>query len=90
MLALGLLAFAGCESPEGGGSVSGSVYGGVGLYDPWYYGGSWHDSDITVPPPNRPESPPRPAHPIAGPPATAPRPTPLPSIPSTPRAAFRR
>jgi hypothetical protein len=91
-LALGLLALSGCKSTEGGGNVSGSVYGGVGFYDPWYYGGYWHDPDIIVPPPppNRPEPPPRPTHPIAKPPAAAPRPTPMPSIPSTPRPAFRR
>jgi hypothetical protein len=83
----------GCESTEGGGTVSGSVYYGVGFYDPWYYGGYYDDPDIIVTPPDRPDrpdQPPRPEHPIAKPPpASSPRPTPMPSIPSTPRAAPR-
>src|SRR6185369_548996 len=90
-LSLGLAAFAGCESTDGGGSsVSGSVYYGVGFYDPWYYGGYYDDVDIIVTPPDKPISqppggstpPPRPTHPIA--PTPAPRPTPMPSIPRTP------
>jgi hypothetical protein len=86
-LTLALLAFTGCESTDGGGSVSGSVYYGVGFYDPWYYGGDYDDVDIIVtPPPSRPEPPPRPTHPIA--PTPAPRP--MPSIPSAPRPSFRR
>src|SRR5262245_16897117 len=89
LLVLGVLSA--CESTEEGGSVSGSSYYGVGFYDPWYYGGTWDDPDIIVtPPPSRPEGPLRPAHPIALPPASAARPTPMPSIPSTPRASIRR
>ena len=85
-LALGL--FTGCESTDGGGSVSGSVYYGVGLYDPWYYGGYYDDPDIIVTPPDRPDRPVRPEQPIARPPTvSSPRPTP--SIPSTPRMAPR-
>ena len=86
VMSLAMLAFAGCETTDGGGSVSGSVYYGVGFYDPWYYGGDYDDVDIIVTPPSgRPEPPPRPTHPIA--PAPAPRP--MPSIPSTPRVAPR-
>lgn len=80
-LPLALCALSGCEST--GGSVSGGVYYGVGLYDPWYYGGYDDDIDIIVTPPDRPDRPgnaPRPEHPIASP---SPRPTP--SIPSAPR-----
>ena len=85
-----LIVFAGCESTDGGGSVSASGYYEAGFYDPWYYGGDFDDPDIIVTPPSdRPEAPPRPSHPIATPPAPAPRPTPLPSIPSTPRVAPR-
>jgi hypothetical protein len=84
--ALGL--FTGCESTDGGGSVSGSVYYGVGLYDPWYYGGYYDDPDIIVTPPDRPDRPVSPEQPIAKPPtASSPRSTP--SIPSTPRMAPR-
>jgi hypothetical protein len=90
-LALVLGACTGCESTDGGGSVSGSAYYGAGFYDPWYYGSYPDDPDIIVtPPPDRPEPPPRPTHPIALPPASAPRPTPMPSIPSAPRPSFRR
>jgi hypothetical protein len=98
LLALG--AFAGCESTDGGGAgVSGSVYYGVGFYDPWYYGGYYDDPDIIVTPPPRPERPgppprperptppPRPTHPIA--PTPTPRPTPMPSIPRTPMPRAR-
>ena len=81
VLAVGL--FSGCES-NGGGSVSGSVYYGTGFYDPWYYGHYYDDPDIIVVPPDRPDAPVRPSHPIA------PTPRPMPSIPSTPRASFRR
>lgn len=85
-LALALVAFAGCESTDGGGgSVSGGVYYGVGFYDPWYYGEYHDDVDIIVTPPDRPDAPVRPEHPIAKPPASTPRPTPTPSIPSAPR-----
>jgi hypothetical protein len=98
-LALTLTIFTGCESTNGGGSVSGSIYYGVGFYDPWYYGGYYDDPDIIVtPPPTRPERPipppggerpipsPRPEQPIARPPsAPTPAPRPMPSIPSAPR-----
>lgn len=102
LLSLGV--FTGCESTDGGGSsASTSVYYGVGFYDPWYYG-DYHDhADIIVTPPRpgerpiappRPENPlppPRPEHPIARPtPTPAPAPRPMPSIPSAPRASFRR
>jgi len=100
LLALG--AFTGCESTDIGGSTSVGVYYGVGLYDPWYYGGYHDDPDlIATPPPAKPErpvspsrperpvDPPRPEQPIAKPPPAAPRPTPMPSIPSTPRVAPR-
>jgi hypothetical protein len=89
--ALMFLAVIGCESEGGGGgNVSGGVYYGVGLYDPWYYGGYYHN-DIIVTPPDRPDRPPldrpRPEHPMAKPmPAT--RPTP--SIPTGPRISPRR
>lgn len=93
VLTLGL--FTGCESTDGGGNASGSVYYGVGFYDPWYYG-DYHDHDdiIVTPPPG--ERPPggtgaHPEHPIARPPpaAPAPRPTPMPSIPSASRPMAR-
>jgi hypothetical protein len=86
-VSLAMWAFTGCESTDGGGSVSGSVYYGAGFYDPWYYG-DYDDVDIIVTPPERPDAPARPEHPIATPPST-PRPTPMPSIPSTPRVAPR-
>src|SRR5688572_17927143 len=89
-LALALVLFTGCESTDSGSSASVSAYYGVGFYDPWYYGGDYDDVDIIVTPPSRPESGPRPTHPIATPPMSAPRPTPMPSIPSTPRPAPRR
>jgi hypothetical protein len=89
LLGLGLGLFTGCESTDGGGSnVSGSVYYGVGFYDPWYYGGYDDDIDIIVTPPDRPDNPVRPTHPIA--PTPAPRPTPMPSIPSMPRVSGGR
>src|SRR5512147_2680538 len=89
-LGLGLLvvcAFSGCESTDGGGSVSGGAYYGVGFYDPWYYGGYYNDVDIIVTPPERPAAPVRPSHPIATPPMSGARPTPMPSIPSMPRVS---
>jgi hypothetical protein len=90
-LACVLVVSTGCESTDGGGSsVSGGVYYGVGVYDPWYYGGYYDDVDVIVTPPGRPDAPVHPEHPIARPPAaSSPRPTPMPSIPSTPRAAPR-
>lgn len=97
VLALGLGVFTGCESTDGGSTqVSGSVYYGVGFYDPWYYGGYYDDVDIIVTPPDRPDRPPgeiapppRPTHPIAPAPSPAPRPTPMPSIPRTPMPRVR-
>jgi hypothetical protein len=91
VFALALVAYTGCESTDsGGGNVSGGVYYGVGLYDPWYYGGYHDDVDIIVTPPSdRPGAGAHPEHPIARPPSAAPRPTPMPSIPSAPRAAPR-
>ena len=87
-------ALIGCESTDGGGThVSGGVYYGVGLYDPWYYGPGYYPPDVIVTPPpsgGTTPSPPRPTHPIAMPPASSmPRPTPMPSIPSAPRPAMR-
>jgi len=87
-LLVALAAVTGCESTDGGGSVSGSVYYGVGFSDPWYHGGYYDDADIVVTPPDRPDRPDRPVRPeqpIARPPASTPRPTPMPSIPSAPR-----
>jgi hypothetical protein len=93
LTALVFVSFTGCESTDGGGNVSGSVYYGVGFYDPWYYGGYYDDDvDIIVTPPERPDRPvpgPHPERPIAKPPSAAPRPRPMPSIPSTPRVAPR-
>ena len=88
LLASAVVAFTGCESTGGGGNVSGSVYYGVGFYDPWYYGGYWYDDpDIIVTPPPGGGSRPHPEHPIAKPPTTTPRP--MPSMPSTPRMTPR-
>lgn len=94
LAAAGILVMAlcgGCASDDGG-SVSGSAYYGVGIYDPWFYGDYYYDDpDIIVTPPgDRPDPPPRPSHPIARPPAAAPRPMPMPSIPMAPRPALRR
>lgn len=92
VIALGLL-LTGCAGSDGGGSASGSAYYGVGFHDPWYYGDYDYDgADIIVTPPdNRPNPPPaKPTQPIARPPAYAPRPMPMPSIPSMPRASARR
>src|SRR5437899_11508476 len=83
----------GCESTDGGSSqVSGSVYYGAEFYDPWYHGGADYPPDVIVtPPPVRPVDPPHVEHPIAKPPpAASPAPRPMPSIPSMPRASFRR
>lgn len=84
----------GCGTTDGNSvSTSGSVYYGAGFYDPWYYGGYYPPDVIVTPPPgDRPPAlAPHPEHPIAKPPsAPAPSPRPMPSIPSTPRASFRR
>jgi hypothetical protein len=80
--------FTGCESTDGGGNVSASMYYGTGFYDPWYYGGYYDNGDIIVtPPPARPVQPVHPEQPIYRP--TPPSPAPMPSIPSTPRPAPR-
>ena len=80
----------GCESANHSTAVS---YYDMGIYDPWYYGDYYYhyeDPDIIVTPPDSPGDAPRPSHPIALPPAsTAPRPTPMPSMPA-PRPAMRR
>jgi hypothetical protein len=90
-LALAVVVFVGCSSTDGGGSASASAYYSTGLYDPWYHGGSYDDPDLIVtPPPSKPEPPLQPTHPIAPPPVARPQPMPMPSIPSTPRASFRR
>ena len=80
----------GCESTDGGSSSANvGVYYGVGLNDPWYYGGYHdHDYDIDITPPDRPDRPDRPVRPeqpIAQPRTSSQRSTP--SIPSTPRPA---
>lgn len=80
-LLLTLPAFTGCETTDGAGSGSASIYYGTGMYDPWYYGHYHDDADIIVTPP------PRPTHPIA--PTPGPRPMPLPSIPARPMARPR-
>src|SRR5262245_50039366 len=85
-LALAVVPLGGCESPDSGGTSS-SVYYGVGFSDPWYYGDYNYDADIVVTPPDRG---PRPSHPIATPPMSGARPTPMPSIPSAPRPSGRR
>jgi hypothetical protein len=88
VLILVILGLTGCQNTDDGGSVSGGVYYGVGYYDSWYYGDYYDDPDmIGTPPSERPESPPRPTHPIARP--SPPVATPMPSIPSMPRAMPR-
>jgi hypothetical protein len=82
---LALALFIGCESTDGGGNVQGSAYYGTSSYDSWYYGSGDYPPDVIVTPPDRPDSQPHPEHPIATPPMSTPRPTPMPSIPSTPR-----
>src|SRR5262245_56530619 len=60
LLAAALIVFVGCESTDGGGNVSGSVYMGAGYYDTWYYGPGDCPPDIVVTPP---DDRPRPEHP---------------------------
>jgi len=93
-LGSGCLLFTGCGTTDGDSAhVSGSVYYGVGFYDPWYHGAYWYDTPdviVTPPPaqrpPDRPSQPPaRPTQPIYRPPA----PRPMPSIPSMPRVGRR-
>ena len=93
MLAL----FTGCETTDSGSnsvSVSGGVYYGAGLYDPWYYGGYYPPDVIVTPPPggSRPDNGGlRPTHPIPTPPsAPSLAPRPMPSIPSAPRVSGGR
>lgn len=88
-LTMVLVASTGCESSGGGGSVHGSMYYGVGFYDPWYYGSGYYPPTVVVPPPSseRPDRGPRPSQPIARP---TPSPRPTPSIPSMPRPSGRR
>src|SRR5262245_55072429 len=85
--------FSACETTDGG--AGGTVYYGTGFYDPWYHGDYYYhddDIDIDIDGGGRP----RPEHPIARPPGSggsggsvSPRPTPMPSIPSMPRAMPR-
>jgi len=94
-----LVTFIGCESTDSGSTqVTSNVYYGVGFYDPWYYGHHDYDYNVVVTPPDRPGSGLRPEQPIARPPGVSSRPPsasqlpaarPMPSIPSTPRAAPR-
>ena len=89
-LLFALVIFPGCESTDSGSThTSTTVYYGVGFYDPWYHGDYDYDYDVIVTPPDRPGSGARPSHPIARPPEARPRPTPMPSIPSTPRVSPR-
>src|SRR5277367_1063931 len=92
LCALGMIT--GCESSDGGSThVTSNNYYGVGFYDPWYYGDYDDDRDVIIVPPrpvSRPDNGLRPEHPIASPPEVSrPSPRPTPSIPSTPRPAFR-
>jgi hypothetical protein len=86
-------AVAGCESTESGDTqVSAGVYYGAGLYDPWYYGGTYYPPGVVVPPPGCEVEPPHVEHPIATPPpvSAAPAPRPMPSVPAMPRPVMRR
>lgn len=98
LFALGV--YTGCESTDSGSThVTSNVYYGVGFYDPWYHGDYDNDYNVVVTPPDRPDRPgAHPEHPIARPPDVSERPPsasqrpsarPMPSIPSTPRAAPR-
>lgn len=83
LLLAGCAALAGgCATGNGGGAdVHGSVYYGVGWYDPYYYGGGYGGDVIVVPnPPDRPDRPDRPG--------ARPRPTPLPSANVAPRPSI--
>jgi hypothetical protein len=84
------LAIVSCESPDGGGAASSGAYYGSSFGDPWYYGGYYGDDDVIVVPPDRVDIGAHPENPIALPPDRGPRPMPQPSIPSMPRASFRR
>jgi hypothetical protein len=80
--------FTGCETDHGGSSTN-NYYYRTGYYDPWYYGDCHDDHDVIVTPPpdGQPDNGLRPTHPIANPPQV--RPSPRPSIPTTPRPASR-
>jgi hypothetical protein len=86
---------AGCANGGGSSQVHGSVYMGVGYYDPWYWGGCcYDDDDVVIGPPDGGERPPpdwadrpRPEHPIATPPAATARP--LPAASTRPAASPR-
>jgi hypothetical protein len=82
----GLLA--GCAN-GGSTQIHGSMYAGVGYYDPWYWGPCCSDTVIVGPPPpagERPGGPvgAHPEQPIAKPPPSAPVARPLPA-PAPPR-----
>jgi len=72
----------GCAS-NGGGTVHGSVYYGVGWNDPYYgYPHGYYGGAVVVPdPPDRPDRP-------VTPPADKPRPTPLPAATPAPRPSI--
>jgi len=79
LLACSAALASGCASNGTSTSVHGSVYYGVGWYDPYYYGGGWNGDVVVVPNPPGGTQPPRPTQlPTA-------RPAPRPSIPATPR-----
>lgn len=95
-LLCGVGVLAGCAS-GGSGQVHGSMYMGVGYYDPWYWGPCCHDTVIVGPPnPSPPGARPDGPHveqPIAKPPPSAPAARPLPASPrpvATPRAGGGR
>jgi hypothetical protein len=86
-LLLGAVFLAACAT-GGSGQVSGSVYAGVGFYDPWYWGPCCYDEPGVVvgPPPGGPPGgrpppdgrpPVRPEQPIAKH-SPSPRPAPMP------------
>src|SRR3982750_3570829 len=73
-----MLILSACQTDESElGTQYGAGYYGSSFDDPWYYGAYNDDADIIVTPPNRPDSNPRPTHPIA----TPPRPISMPSMP---------
>jgi hypothetical protein len=82
-------ALSGCANGGGGAQVHGSMYMGVGYYNPWYWGPCCDDVVVIGPPDgSRPRPPdgagsaPRPEHPIANPPpAPAARPVPAAAAP---------
>ncbi|HWH48038.1 MAG TPA: hypothetical protein VN664_09565 [Burkholderiales bacterium] len=80
LLACSAALASGCASNGTSTSVHGSVYYGVGWYDPYYYGGGWNGDVVVVPNPpgGGGVQPPRPAQLPSGPASR-------PSIPATPR-----